>query len=40
MNKNEIINQYLKLVKKQFKKYHTKDERFISDLRNAVVCFA
>ena len=40
MNKNEIINQYLKLIKKQFKIYHTKDERFISDLRNAVICFA
>lgn len=40
MSKDRMIKQYINAVQKQFKNYHTKDPRFISDLRNAVITFA
>lgn len=39
MSKDRTIKQYIKDVQKEFKNYHTKDARFISDLRNAVIAF-
>ena len=40
MTKDKITDKYIKAVQKQFKHYHTKDARFISDLKDAVISYA